>query len=128
MNRIFRSAIFYLVLIIAVVWVYNLYRASADRPTTLSSVNEFVEMVEGGEILSAKFLTKDEKVVGELAGGDGKYELFLVTDTLDDLSQIAIDSGVEVSADPQTGSVFLTALFQFLPIILIVGFFVFLMQ
>ena len=127
MNRIFRSAIFYLVLIIAVVWVYNLYRASADRPTTLNSVNEFVEMVQGSDIASAKFLTKDEKVVGELAGG-GKYELFLVTDTLDDLSQIAIDSGVDVSADPQTGSVFLTALFQFLPIILIVGFFVFLMQ
>src|SRR5688500_4609368 len=128
MNRIFRSAIFYLVLIIAVVWVYNLYRASADRPRELSSVNEFVEMVEGGEILSAKFMTKDEKVVGELADGEGKYELFLVTDTLDDLSQVAIDSGVEVSADPQVGSVFLTALFQFLPIILIVGFFVFLMQ
>jgi cell division protease FtsH len=127
MNRIFRSAIFYLVLIIAVVWIYNLYRASADRPTTLSSVNEFEEMIQGGDITSAKFLTKDEKVVGDLAGG-GKYELFLVTDTLDDLSQKAIDARVEVSADPQTGSVFLTALFQFLPIILIVGFFVFLMQ
>ncbi|MCA1708279.1 MAG: hypothetical protein LC808_35390 [Actinobacteria bacterium] len=30
MNRIFRSAIFYLVLVIAVVWVYNLYRANSD--------------------------------------------------------------------------------------------------
>ena len=127
MNRIFRSAIFYLVLIIAVVWVYNLYRASADRPTTLDSVNEFVSRVESGGIASAKFMTKDEKVVGDLADG-GKYELFLVTDTLDDLSQVAIDSGVEVSADPQAGSFFLTALFQFLPIILIIGFFIFLMQ
>jgi len=127
MNRIFRSAVFYLVLIIAVVWVYNLYRASADSPQTLSSVNAWVEMVESDRITSAKFLTKDEKVVGELADG-GKYELFLVTETLDDLSQVAIDNGVEVSADPQTGSFFLTALFQFLPIILIVGFFIFLMQ
>ena len=127
MNRIFRSAVFYLVLIIAVVWVYNLYRASADSPQTLSSVNSWVEMVEGDQVTSAKFLTKDEKVVGELADG-GKYELFLVTETLDDLSQVAIENGVEVSADPQTGSFFLTALFQFLPIILIVGFFIFLMQ
>src|SRR3712207_7429833 len=37
---------------------------------------------------------------------------------------VAIDNGVLVSADPQTGSFLLTALFQFLPIILIVGFFV----
>jgi cell division protease FtsH len=90
-------------------------------------VNQYVKMVSSGDVASSKFLTKDEKVVGDLADGS-KYELFLVTDTLDDLSQIAIDSGVEVSADPQTGSFFLTALFQFLPILLIVGFFIFLMQ
>ena len=127
MNRIFRSAVFYLVLIIAIVWVYNLYRASSDQPRVLASVNEFVDMVESGEIESAKFLTKDEKVIGDLSG-DAKYELFLPKDTIDDYQQIAIDAGVPVSADPQVGSFLLTALFQFLPIILIVGFFIFMMQ
>ena len=130
MNRIFRSAVFYLVLIIAVVWVFNLYRASADKPAQLESVNEWVTMVESDAITSAKFLTKDEKVVGECACADGatEYEVFLPKDTIDNYSQLAQDQGVQVSADPQQGSVLLSVLFQFLPILIIVGFFFFLMQ
>ncbi|MEA2516871.1 MAG: cell division protease FtsH [Actinomycetota bacterium] len=127
MNRIFRSAIFYLVLVILVVWVYNLWQASADKVEAISSVNEWINRVEDQDIATAKFLTKDEKVVGDSQAGT-KYELNLPTETIDEYQTLAIENGVEVSADPQTGSFLLTALFQFLPIILIVGFFVFLMQ
>ncbi|HEV3473427.1 MAG TPA: hypothetical protein VG408_09555, partial [Actinomycetota bacterium] len=74
MNRIFRSAVFYLVLIIAVVWIYNLYRASADKPKVLSSVNEWVSLVESDRIENIKFLTKDEKGIGQFSTG-GRYEL-----------------------------------------------------
>jgi cell division protease FtsH len=127
MNRIFRSAIFYLVLIIAVVWIFNLYRASADKPDKLSSVNEWVTRVEGGEISSAEFLTKDERVLGTDSDGT-KYEVNLPKDTIDEYQELAIQNSVQVSADPQQGSVFLSVLFQFLPILIIVGFFFFLMQ
>jgi cell division protease FtsH len=127
MNRIFRSAIFYLVLIIAVVWVFNLYRASADKPEKLASVNDWVERVEGGEISSAEFLTKDERVLGTDSNGT-KYEVNLPKDTIDEYQELAIQNNVQVSADPQQGSVFLSVLFQFLPILIIVGFFFFLMQ
>jgi cell division protease FtsH len=127
MNRIFRSAVFYIVLIVAVVWVFNIYRAGADKPTEIGSVNEWVEMVEANDISSAQFLTRDEKVVGDLSGG-GTYELFLPKDTIDDYQQVAIDNDVQVSADPQAGSPWLSFLFQFLPILIIVGFFFFLMQ
>jgi cell division protease FtsH len=127
MNRIFRSAIFYLVLIIAVVWVFNLYRASADKPEKLPSVNDWVEKVESGEISSAEFLTKDERVLGTDSNGT-KYEVNLPKDTIDQYQELAIQNNVQVSADPQQGSVFLSVLFQFLPILIIVGFFFFLMQ
>jgi cell division protease FtsH len=127
MNRIFRSAIFYLVLIIAVVWVFNLYRASADRPEKLESVNQWVTLVEDGDISSAEFLTKDEKVLGTTSAGS-KYEVNLPKDTIDEYQELAIQNNVQVSADPQQGSVFLSVLFQFLPILIIVGFFFFLMQ
>src|SRR5918996_5990240 len=127
MNRIFRSAIFYLVLIVAVVWVFNLYRASTNEPEKIQSVNEWVSRVETGEVESAKFLTKDEKVVGDLSDG-GEYEVNLPKDTVDDFAELARERGVLISADPQQGSVFLSVLFQFLPILIIVGFFFFLMQ
>jgi cell division protease FtsH len=127
MNRIFRSAIFYLILIIAVVWIFQLYRRTADQPEQLRSVNQFEEMVEAGDVDTAKFLTKDEKVVGTLNDGR-QYEVFLPKDTVDETAEFAKTNDVDVSADPQQGSVFLSVLFQFLPILIIVGFFFFLMQ
>jgi cell division protease FtsH len=128
MNRIFKSAIFYLVLIIAVVFVINLYQRNAERPEEIESVNDWVQMVDAGEIETAKFLTKDEKVTGELSGGDLEYELFLPKDTVDDYQQVAFDNNVPITADPQQSSIFLTIIFQFLPIFLIIGLFFFLMQ
>jgi cell division protease FtsH len=127
MNRILRSALFYLFLILAVVWVFNLYRQSADRPEELASVNAWVELVESGDVASAEFLNKDEKVTGDLTNGD-TYEVNLPKDTTSDYSTLAIENGVDVSADPQQGSVWLSVLFQFFPILLIVGFFFFMMQ
>jgi len=127
MNRIFKSAIFYLILIIAVVWVINAYRQSAEQPEEIGSVNEWVEMLEAGEIESAEFLTVDEKVTGELSDGR-EYELFVPKDTIDEYQRLAVENDVPVTADPQRGSPFLSILFQFLPILIIVGFFFFLMQ
>ena len=127
MNRIFRSAVFYLVLIIAVVWIFQLYRGGADRPQQLTSVNEWIGLMEDGGVATAEFLTKEEKVQGELDDGS-QYELFLPTGTIDELSVSAREADVQVTADPQQGSVLLSVLFQFLPILIIVGFFFFLMQ
>jgi cell division protease FtsH len=127
MNRIFRSAVFYLVLIIAVVWVFNLVRNQSAQPETIESVNEWRAAVEAGDIATAKFLTQDEKVVGEFTDNT-QYELFVPKDTVDDNAQLALENEVDVSADPQRGSPFLSILFQFLPIVIIIGFFFFLMQ
>jgi cell division protease FtsH len=127
MNRTFRNSIFYLLLIILVVWVITQYQRNAEKPEEIASVNQWVEMVESGEIETAEFLTVDEKVTGELTDGRN-YELHFPKDTIDEYQQIAIENDVAVTADPQRGSPILSILFQFLPILIIVGFFFFLMQ
>jgi cell division protease FtsH len=126
MNRVFRSAIFYLLLIVAVIWVFNLYRANAERPEEMD-VTDFEQQLTEGDVRSVEFLTKDEKAVGELDDGT-RYEVFLPKDTVDDFWEISREEDVSISADPQAGSLWLSVLFQFLPILLIVGFFFFLMQ
>ena len=70
MNRIFRSAVFYLILIIAVVWVFNLYRASADKPRELESVNDFVSKIEDDVTTATFLITNDEEVVEHDDGDD----------------------------------------------------------
>ncbi|MGI8774596.1 MAG: ATP-dependent zinc metalloprotease FtsH [Actinomycetota bacterium] len=128
MNRIFRSAIFYLVLIIAVIWVFQLFHAGANSPEVLESVNVYRERVEDNEIANAEFLNRDEKIVGELTGDQGKYEVSLPTGTVPEYAEFTRQRGIPVSANPQQSNVFLSVLFQFLPILLIVGLFFFLMQ
>ena len=126
MNRVFRSAIFYLLLIIAVVFVFNMYRSSAGKPQELD-VTRFNEALTSGDIDEVEFLTNDEKAVGEMNGEP--FEVFLPKDTIDDFWETAKDQeGLTVRADPQRGSPWLSVLFQFLPILLIIGFFFFLMQ
>jgi cell division protease FtsH len=127
MNRIFRSAVFYLILVIAVVWVFNAYRNSSEKPVQISSVNQWVDLVHHDQIASAKFLTKDEKVTGELST-QRAYEVSLPKDTIPFYSRIAEKAKVPVTADPQAGSVIWTAIFQFLPFLIILGFFLFMMQ
>jgi cell division protease FtsH len=127
MNRTFRNSIFYLLLIIVVVWVITSYNNKSDKPEEIASVNQWVEMVEAGEVESAEFLTVDEKVTGELTDGR-QYELHFPKDTIDEYQRTALEADVAVTADPQRGSPILSILFQFLPILIIVGFFFFLMQ
>ncbi len=127
MNRIFRSAVFYLVLIIAVVWVYQIYRASSEKPQEISSLNKWVADVRGDQVRTAQFLNKDEKVVGTLSDGT-QYELNLPAGTVDNFALLARQNHIPVTADPQQGSLLLTVLFQFAPILIIVALFFFLMQ
>ena len=128
MNRIVRSVAFYVVLIVAVLWVFKLYSDSSSDPKELKSVNEWVSSVRNGEIESAQFLNEDERVVGKFRDGGGSYEVNLPAYTVDDYSDFARNNDVAVSADPQQGSLFWTIIFQFFPILLILGFFFFLMQ
>jgi len=127
MNRTFRNSIFYLVLIIVVIWVITAYQRNAQKPEEIASVNQWVSMVESGEVETAEFLTVDEKVTGELSDGR-EYELHLPKDTIAEYQLVATQNDVPVTADPQRGSPILSILFQFLPILIIVGFFFFLMQ
>jgi cell division protease FtsH len=128
MNRIFRSVIFYLVLFLAVIWIFNIYRNNADAPTQLDSVNSWVSLLDEGRVANVKFLTKDEKAIGELTN-NSRYEVYLPHDTIDEYAQLTVEEyDVPTTADPQAGSVWLSVLFQFVPIVIILGFFFLLMQ
>jgi cell division protease FtsH len=127
MNRIFRSLVFYLVLLVAVVWVFSLYRDGANRPTEFN-VNEYRTAVTSGQVTTAEFQNRDERIIGDLREG-GRYEVALPTGTVPDFAEfVERESSAEISADPQQGSVIVTVLFQFLPIIIILLFFFFIMQ
>jgi cell division protease FtsH len=72
-------------------------------------------------------LLGDGKISGELSDGS-TYEVAYVEGTQETLTAQLESEGVDVSADPQRGSALLGFLLQLIPVILIVGAFIFIMN
>jgi hypothetical protein len=91
------------------------------------SFSEFQTKVDNGDVQTAKFLLGDGVIEGELSDGS-PYRVAYVVGTEETLTKSLQDNGVEVSADPQKGSALVGFLFQLIPVILIVGAFIFIMN
>jgi cell division protease FtsH len=92
------------------------------------SLTEFEQHVRDGEVAKAQFLEGEQKIVGELDGGD-RFEVEYLTEYGDDLALQLRRSGAEVSADPQKGSAVVSTLIQvILPVVLIAGVLIWIMN
>jgi cell division protease FtsH len=101
----------------------------ANRTTAPTEINltEFEARVDAGDVETAEFLLADSVIRGELADGEA-YETAYATNTEEALMAELREAGVEVSVDPQNGSALVGFLFQLIPVILIVGAFIFIMN
>ncbi len=106
-----------------------LFLALANRESRADELtfSEFQDRVASGEVDTATFLLGDGKISGELSDGS-TYEVAYVEGTQESLTAQLESEGVDVSADPQRGSALLGFLFQLIPVILIVGAFIFIMN
>jgi cell division protease FtsH len=99
-------------------------RGAASQEMTFS---EFQTAVDQGNVQTAKFLLGDGRIEGELSDGS-TYRVAYVAGTEETLTKDLEDHGVQVSADPQKSSPLVGFLFQLIPVILIVGAFIFIMN
>ena len=106
-----------------------LFLALANRESRADELtfSEFQDRVASGEVDTATFLLGDGTIRGELSDGS-TYEVAYVEGTQETLTAQLESEGVDVSADPQRGSALLGFLFQLIPVILIVGAFIFIMN
>ena len=106
-----------------------LFLALANRESRAEefTFSEFQDRVASGQVDTATFLLGDGKIRGELSDGS-TYEVAYVEGTQETLTAQLESEGVDVSADPQRGSALLGFLFQLIPVILIVGAFIFIMN
>jgi cell division protease FtsH len=91
------------------------------------SVGQFESELAEDNIETATFLEADQKVVGELADGT-PYETTYPLDYQKDLIDALKAADVPFESDPQRGSALFSFLFQLIPVILIVGAFIFIMN
>ncbi len=112
------------VLLGAALFISFANRAPQGREITLS---EFLTLAGDGDVATAKFLLGDGQIEGDLRTGES-YEVAYAGDPGNGLTDQLIAEGVEVSADPQKSSAVLGFLIQLIPVILIVGAFIFIMN
>jgi len=114
--------------LIAVLGVY-VFWAFANRPAQGEelTIGQFENELADGNIETATFHEADQKIVGEMSDGtpyETTYPLDYQKDLIDELKA----ADVAFESDPQRGSALLGFLFQLIPVILIVGAFIFIMN
>jgi cell division protease FtsH len=119
-RRIFRGPVVYLLVVLAALW---LFLAVTTRGPQAARINlaRFEKELASGTVLSATFLERDQKVVGRLAG-DVRYETTYPDQYQQTLTTkiLAAPNSINLTTDPQNGSMIVGALLQIgLPIVLI---------
>jgi cell division protease FtsH len=108
------------------IWFFLLFASREGQGEELT-FSAFQELVGQGRVDTATFLLGDGQIRGELTDGSS-YEVAYVEGTQETLTEALEAQGVEVSADPQKGSALLGFLIQLIPVILIVGAFIWIMN
>jgi cell division protease FtsH len=101
--------------------------ANRGAQTEQLTFSDFQATLADGNVETATFLLGDGVIEGELSDSSS-YRVAYVTGTEEALTEQLQEQGVDVSANPQRGSPLLGFLFQLIPVILIVGAFIFIMN
>jgi len=107
-------------------WLFVLF---ANREPQGQSLNfsGFQSLVDEDRVKTATFLEGDQKIKGELSDGSG-YEVAYPAAVQEKLTEDLQTKGVVVTVDPQKGSAILSFLFQLIPVVLIIGAFIWIMN
>ena len=101
----------------------------ANREPQGQSLNfsGFQSLVDDDRVKTATFLEGDQKIKGELSDGTS-YEVAYPAAVQEKLTEDLQTKGVVVTVDPQKGSAILSFLFQLIPVVLIIGAFIWIMN
>jgi cell division protease FtsH len=108
------------------IWLF-IALANRERPATEVKFYEFRAALEAGEVKTATFMEGDQTIDGELDDGTA-YTVGYPDGVQESLTKEMLERGVEVDADPQKGSPLVGFLVQLIPVILIVGAFIWIMN
>jgi cell division protease FtsH len=127
-KRFPRAALVYLVVGAAVLFVGLRFSSRAPEREELD-LSQFREAVDEGEVVTAEIKDRDNVVVGKLAD-DTEYKVSFPAEYADELVEALheADPGIEVTTDAQSDSMWTGLLFSVLPIVLLVGAFILIMN
>ena len=127
MNSTIRQVVFWVVIIVGAILLYQFFHnPSVNQPLTLS-YNELVEKVESKQVTTATI--EREKVFGKLTS-QASYTTKLGNDFVArDLTELMNKNGVKVEFDPSSGGgIWTNMLVMYAPFILLIAFWIFMLR
>jgi cell division protease FtsH len=127
-KRFPRAALLYLVIGAAVLFVGLRFSSRAPEREDID-LSAFRQSIDDGEVATAEIKDRDNEVVGKLSD-DSEYRVAFPAEYADELVDDLHDADppVEVTTDPQSDSLWTGLLFSLLPIVLLVGAFLLIMN
>jgi cell division protease FtsH len=126
MRRLFRGPALYILMVLAALWIFVLF-ANREPQADQLTFSQFQDLVDRGQVKTATIYEGDQEIRGELSNGTTyrvAYPLESQSDVVDQLRE----AGVQTEIDPQKGSALVGFLFQLIPIVLIIGAFLWIMN
>lgn len=128
MKKFIKNAIIFFLIILIALYVAQSVLLPTQKPAS-PSFNEFIEAVREGKVDDVKIFAKDSRIEGNYkkAYQDGqKFEVAYPESY--DISAELLKSKVKTRVDPQTASVWWMIVGNFLPFVLILGIWMFMLQ
>lgn len=125
MKKLYRSVVFWVVLALLLALLFGSFFRSGEERDDLS-LSEFRDQLAEGNIVELEIKDRDSAILGELDDGS-KFRAVYVREFGDELVEEieAVNPPVEYRVDRQDQSIWVTLLFNLLPILLLVGIFLF---
>jgi cell division protease FtsH len=121
-----RGPVVYLLVVLLGVWLFVSVAARRGSGSELT-FSQFRATLAAGRVRSATFLEGDQRIEGKLRDGSS-YSATYPAAMQETLVKQMLDQGVEVDADPQRGSAVVGFLLQLIPVLIIVGAFLWIMN
>jgi cell division protease FtsH len=122
-QKLVRSVAFWVVVALVVLLVASQVFGGGDGRESLT-YTEFADQVEAGRVDEVKIEDNSSKIIGTLDDGT-KFKTTFVTQSAERVTDLLDRSNVAYGVSKSGESIWLSLLFQFLPVLLLVGVFLF---
>ena len=130
MNSTLKSLLFWMLLVVLGVLIWNFSSDWAGRNETKITFTEFLQKVQDKQVVSVKITGND--IVGDMAGatgtGSAKFRTYVPVGHYTGLANELNSAGVKIEADREAVSPWATLLYSWAPILLMIGFWIFIMR
>ena len=128
MNSTLKSLLFWMVLVVVGVLIWNFSNILTTKSETPVPFSQFLKAVDDNQITSVVMVGHEITGTQNTANGTGTEKFRTYAPDYEGLANKLHEKGIAIQAKPETTSPWATLLYSWAPILLMIGFWIFIMR